>query len=147
MDRLGKLQQSDQFLTPHEMTALQHCARDIHQVAKKMRVSVTAVRTDLAQAMETLGARDMAHAVWFAMRAGLLDSQRINHSNTEHIRALSLQAAGQRGQRGCAAAVFGEAAILWPGVQSALTWLVVAWSETKVRDRAVLVHRPAPAGP
>ena len=75
MDRLVKPRLSDQFLTLGEMTALRHRARgrNTHQVAKEMRVSVAAVRTCLAQAMEKLGANDIAHAVWIATRAGLLD--------------------------------------------------------------------------
>jgi DNA-binding NarL/FixJ family response regulator len=75
MVRLVKPRLSYQFLTLHEMAALQHRAhgRDNHQVARKMRVSVATVRTYLAQAMEKLGANDTAHAVWIATRAGLLN--------------------------------------------------------------------------
>jgi DNA-binding CsgD family transcriptional regulator len=75
MDRLVKPRPSDQFLTLHELMALRHRAhgRDNHQAAKEMRVSVAAVRTYLAQAIEKLGANDTAHAVWIAMRAGLLN--------------------------------------------------------------------------
>jgi DNA-binding CsgD family transcriptional regulator len=75
MDRLVKPRRSDQLLTLHEMTALRHRAhgRDNHQLAKEMRVSVATVRTYLAQAIEKLGANDMAHAVWIATRAGLLN--------------------------------------------------------------------------
>jgi DNA-binding CsgD family transcriptional regulator len=74
IDRLARPQPSNQLLTPHEMTALRHRAhgRDVYKVAHEMRVGVATVRVYLAQAMEKLGASDTAHAVWIAMRAGLL---------------------------------------------------------------------------
>jgi len=75
MDRLVKSRLSDQFLTLHEVMVVRHRARgrNNHQVAKEMRVSVAMVRTYLAQAMEKLGANDTEHAVWIAVRAGLLN--------------------------------------------------------------------------